>query len=121
MTTHHIKVASSTTSISTIEWTEKLAHLASTFENEILSTAGSSGREELSRFLVLVDGPYGRPLDASLYEHVLFVAGGIGITPLISTYKHIFLSRYDLNQWSFAHMKNVRFLLQSIKYSYFFL
>lgn len=34
---------------------------------------------------ILIDGPYGVPVDHTKYDRILFVAGGIGITPIVST------------------------------------
>jgi ferredoxin-NADP reductase len=40
--------------------------------------------QDLSCVHVNVDGPYGLPIDYSRFRSVLFVAGGIGITPIHS-------------------------------------
>ena len=40
----------------------------------------------LSNFVVNVDGPYGCPPNLEEYKSVLLIAGGIGITPLISLF-----------------------------------
>eukprot|EP01036_Dinobryon_divergens_P024395 gene24395-32842_t len=36
-------------------------------------------------------GPYGTPLDLTRYTHIVLIAGGIGITPVYSCYRQIYL------------------------------
>jgi NAD(P)H-flavin reductase len=36
-------------------------------------------------------GPYGTPVDLTQYVHVVLIAGGIGITPIYSCYRQIYL------------------------------
>lgn len=56
--------------------------------------------------IVNVDGPYGRPPSFEDYETVILVAGGIGVTPLIS----IFKDQYQLHKEGHPgsqHIKNI--------------
>ncbi|KAJ8603084.1 hypothetical protein CTAYLR_006691 [Chrysophaeum taylorii] len=62
--THHIKVVGAGGS-----WTRRLAEAA---------------REHGADLTLSVDGPYGLPPSLDLYERVVFVAGGIGVTPIAS-------------------------------------
>jgi predicted ferric reductase len=58
-------------------WTHKLAEL----------TQRSNSR---SAFVATLDGPYGRPTPLTAYSAVLMVAGGIGITPLLSQFSELY-------------------------------
>ena len=40
--------------------------------------------------MLAVEGPYGVPLKAEDYTDILFVVGGIGITPAISQYRALY-------------------------------
>ena len=37
-----------------------------------------------------IDGPYGIPIEPSKYSEIFLVAGGIGITPLHSTFRTLY-------------------------------
>ena len=76
-TQHHIKV------MGLDQWTGRLLYLARSM------SSGSKG--QIGRISINIDGPYGIPLQASRYRNILLVAGGIGITPLHSCFKHMFL------------------------------
>ncbi len=39
---------------------------------------------------------------------MLLVGGGVGVTPLHSIFKHIYLAHMGTDRWSYAHMKKVR-------------
>jgi len=90
-TTHHIKCMGSN------EWTGKLYALAEDFDQQD-PEAESIG----SRFPINIEGPYGMPVNVARYSHIVFIAGGIGITPLYSCYRQLFLqmqSKYlDIRQ-----------------------
>lgn len=108
--THHIKVKqypSTTTGIidkimqPATTWTQRLSNLADKLAKDSQgypqsSYGGEEGKsveainrgmsnyiEKISDIVLSIDGPYGRPLAIhGKYSHVLFVAGGIGITPM---------------------------------------
>jgi hypothetical protein len=44
---------------------------------------------------VNIDGPYGLPPPFSRYSHILLIGGGIGITPLHSSLRSLYLSARD--------------------------
>jgi predicted ferric reductase len=71
--TNHIKVMGKN------EWTEKLNLLGK--KNEY-----NNGQNNLA---VNIDGPYGVVLPYEKYNHILFIAGGIGITPLQAQFRFI--------------------------------
>lgn len=48
---------------------------------------------------VVVDGPYGVPVDHRRYDRILFVAGGIGITPVLSTFRGLYVIRSSVHVW----------------------
>ena len=50
-----------------------------------------------------IDGPYGIPLDMSKHRSILLVAGGIGITPLFASYKHMYLSSQGADRYPNPH------------------
>lgn len=99
VTTHHIKVRGSAYHEQK-EWTEELYDLALAYK--------SLSPEEISRLVVNIDGPYGGMIPIERYRRLLLIAGGVGITPLVSIYRHIFLSRYDTDRWYYAHIKQIR-------------
>ena len=78
VTTHHIK------SMGPQEWTGKLLDLAYEVNN------GVSGRS-LSQLVLNVDGPYGVPIPTQKYSRFCFLAGGIGVTPIHSYVRHMYL------------------------------
>eukprot|EP00038_Savillea_parva_P014726 m.11917 g.11917 ORF g.11917 m.11917 type:complete len:976 (+) comp2890_c0_seq1:248-3175(+) len=59
-------------------WTQRLRQLA---------VKVAAGEEPMP--VVNVDGPYGLPPDVSRYNGILLVAGGIGITPMLSLFRHL--------------------------------
>jgi len=94
VTSHHIKVMGQD------QWTGRLHLLA--------KSLASSPPSTLSNIVMNIDGPYGIPLQASRYRNILLVAGGIGITPMHSCFKHMFLCHMGLDKWSYAHVKRIR-------------
>jgi hypothetical protein len=108
MTTHHIKVRGSSSSSTSKpfddskEWTETLYDLVSAYK--------SLPPEAISKLVVNIDGPYGGMIPIERYRRILLVAGGIGMTPIISIYRHMFLSRYDSDRWYYAHIKDIRLI-----------
>lgn len=94
VTSHHIRVMGND------QWTGRLHLLA----KSLLSSPPST----LSNIVMNIDGPYGIPLQASRYRNILLVAGGIGITPMHSCFKHMFLCHMGLDKWSYAHVKRIR-------------
>jgi hypothetical protein len=75
VTTHHIKSQGPST------FTGKL--------HDLFRQAIEEGR--LSKVRVNVDGPYGVPLEYQRYEKIIFVAGGIGITNIHSSFKTLYV------------------------------
>lgn len=78
VTTHHIK------SMGQQQWTGKLLDLAYEINN------GVSGRS-LSQLVLNIDGPYGVSMPVHMYSRICLVAGGIGVTPLHSYLRHMYL------------------------------
>lgn len=70
-TTHHIKSRGPGT------FSQRLINLAST--------------EPLHKLQINIDGPYGVPLEYTRYEKIIFVAGGIGITNIHSSFKTLYV------------------------------
>ena len=88
-TTHHIK------NMGSEQWTGKLAQLAG------LSSV------DLARTSLIIDGPYGIPLNLDSCKSVLFIAGGIGITPIHSCIRHLYFAMRDGSK-KYAHIERVR-------------
>ena len=80
-THHHIK------SQGADQWTERLLLVVRAMQ----MTQGRKGPRS-KPLTINIDGPYGIPLDIARFRSVLLVAGGIGITPLHATYKHLYLA-----------------------------
>jgi len=57
-----------------------------TFTGTLQTLARNSNSMETS---LSVDGPYGTPIEFARYQRIVFVAGGIGITPAHSNFRHI--------------------------------
>mmetsp|Transcript_20346 Transcript_20346/g.40351 ORF Transcript_20346/g.40351 Transcript_20346/m.40351 type:complete len:969 (-) Transcript_20346:201-3107(-) len=74
-TTHHIKNQGPET------FTGRL--------HALMIKAKDEGR--LDKIRLNIDGPYGRPLEYRRYEKIIFVAGGIGITNIHSSFKTLYL------------------------------
>lgn len=74
--THHIKVRGDEGS-----WTRRLA--------DVVRQRGADG------LTLSVDGPYGTPPGLRRYDRVLFVAGGIGVTPIASILAELLASEDD--------------------------
>jgi predicted ferric reductase len=90
VTTHHIKSMGSNT------WTSELVHLAHSYDTE----------SRLNELIINVDGPYGLPIDFSHYQSITFIGGGIGITPLISSYSYLYsLAKTTQFPSSLEHVK----------------
>jgi len=73
-TTHHIKDMGPST------FTGNLHALAKTLDD-------NTDTDVVPRVVVNVEGPYGAPIDAKHYRSILMVAGGIGITPVVSQFR----------------------------------
>lgn len=71
-TTHHIKAQGAD------QWTSRLLSLAKTLS-----------AEDLPNLVINVDGPYGIPISVDRYKAITLVAGGIGITPMLSCFLHM--------------------------------
>lgn len=56
----------------------------------------------------LIDKRYGKPPSFSAHENIILVAGGIGITPVISILKDLY-NHYKQNHPKTNHIKNVSF------------
>ena len=48
-----------------------------------------------TNLLMHVDGPYGVPIQLSKYTHIVLIAGGIGITPMIAYYRYLYHAIQD--------------------------
>jgi ferredoxin-NADP reductase len=70
--------------MATGSFTAKLFAHALASADEKSSSAGADAVGDGSAVEVLVDGPYGRGPAVGDYEHLVLVAGGIGITPIQS-------------------------------------
>jgi predicted ferric reductase len=79
ITTHHIKAMGQG------QWTGKLVD----FAYEI--NANLSSEKSLLDIVINVDGPYGLNIPIANYSRFCFIAGGIGITPLHSYVRHLYL------------------------------
>jgi hypothetical protein len=130
MITHHIKQQCAEDGKGpNNQWTNRLVQFAKQLQQhqeqrqrspEVLSSI-------LRNLVVNIDGPYGFPLNISKYRCILFLGGGIGITPLHACYRHIFqccygvtsgYSSYDNNvngrrnddtkTWMYYHLQKVR-------------
>lgn len=70
-------------SSTTVEETDSAKKKKATFSSKVLDFATSESRTELMEMRLI--GPYGRlSLDLSDYTQLILIAGGIGITPLLS-------------------------------------
>jgi hypothetical protein len=98
VTTHHIAVQGgvASKSFSARQWTAKLYTLAENMASSSASSASASLLDSLAppskSLTVNIDGPYGLPPAFENYTHVLLVGGGIGITPLHSCIRQMYLS-----------------------------
>jgi len=99
--THHIKM------MGTNQWTGKLAKYIKQIEK-------SDSKKALKRVVMNIDGPYGSPLRASQYNGILFVAGGIGITPIHSCFRHIYKTLTE-NPSAYPGLVKVRLLWMTRK------
>lgn len=82
------------------QWTGKLVQLAGLSQTEL---AGVS---------VIIDGPYGVPLNLDSSKSLLFIAGGIGITPIHSCLRHMYFAMREGNK-RYAHIERVRLIWPS--------
>ena len=82
MRTHHIR------SMGTKEWTGKL-HSA---VKAVLDAPFTEYAKALAELRMNVDGPYGLPLAAQNYQHILLVGGGIGVTPLHACLRQLYIN-----------------------------
>ena len=94
LTSHHMRIQGDG------EWTGRVAALA--------AALSSSMKGHLTRLVVNIDGPYGAPLSVRDYSSILLVAGGIGITPMHSIYKHLFECHMGMDRVMAAHVKAVK-------------
>jgi NAD(P)H-flavin reductase len=87
-------------------WTGKLGALAKSHSKKPYMTINSLNLLNSDRFVVNLDGPYGKPMISPYdYDVVILVAGGIGVTPMHSMLMHLF-NRY----YNDGRIKNVIFL-----------
>jgi len=80
--THHIR------SMGKNEWTGKLHGIVKGVLEAPLTEYGQA----LAEIKVNVDGPYGLPVASSHYRHILLVGGGIGVTPLHSCLRQLYMN-----------------------------
>ena len=99
--THHIKL------MGPHQWTGKLANFIQQLER-------SDSKNALKRVVMNIDGPYGNPLRASQYNCILFIAGGIGITPLHSCFRHIYKTLTE-NSSAYPNLIKVRLVWMTRK------
>lgn len=91
VTTHHIKVSNSGT-----EWTNILESLASVSPNALTLN---------------ISGPYGHSINLNNYSNLLMIGGGIGITPLHSYLRQIYLVNKNMKHDSpYAHIERVKLI-----------
>jgi predicted ferric reductase len=98
VTTHHIK------SMGDTEWTGKLYTMA----QEMDSLQKWEKAERLANMRAAIDGPYGVPLRVANYTHLLLVAGGIGVTPLIAVFRQLYLQATNSAKPVNSHLRSVR-------------
>ena len=89
ITTHHIKAMGSD------QWTARLRVLAA---EKHLSQ---------SSLQVNIDGPDGSPLPVQKYTDILLIAGGIGVTPLMSCYKQLYVDICNRSLYT-LHIRKIR-------------
>ena len=79
---------------------------------QVASTAAASQ----TRLYVRADGPYGHlPFDLHKVPVTLFFVGGIGITPVISALRHVFLAKNLPNENLYSVKKRFIYLVWSIQ------
>ena len=96
MITHHIK------NMGENQWTGRLANTVKRIEK-------LDSKKALRRIVMNIDGPYGSPLRASQYDAILFVSGGIGITPVHSCFRQIYKTLTE-NPSAYPSLLTVRLL-----------
>ena len=88
VTTHHIR------SMGELTFTGRLEALATEAAAakgaEAAQQPAARGRRGPTDLVVNVDGPYGLPTEFERYDEILFVGGGIGITPLRSSFRALY-------------------------------
>ena len=75
LTTHHIRC------VGDASFTGRLRALARSIDGD---------GDALASLVVNVDGPYGLPTEFERYDEILFVGGGIGVTPLHSSFRALY-------------------------------
>uniref|UniRef100_A0A7S2UV64 FAD-binding FR-type domain-containing protein n=1 Tax=Fibrocapsa japonica TaxID=94617 RepID=A0A7S2UV64_9STRA len=64
-----------------------------TFTDSLYQMVHTLSQAGLAHQLAInVDGPYGLPVEFGKYTHILFVAGGIGVTPLHSCFRELYVN-----------------------------
>jgi hypothetical protein len=100
-TTHHISVRGDVSlslapTSAKLQWTAKLYALANKLSEPTQQPSCpfrfSPSAPSLAGLQVNIEGPYGLPPAFERYSHVLFVGGGIGITPLHSCLRALYLA-----------------------------
>lgn len=78
-------------------WTDEVA--------QMVGKVDTDGNPTLSKILMMM-GPYGRLMTPLSYpQHVILVAGGIGVTPMMSTLQYI---GQKLNSGDLQNLKSVK-------------
>jgi len=93
---HHIK------SHDNNQWTGKLRDYINSLDR-VVST------NPFKNITINIDGPYGIPMDVSKYTSILFIAGGIGITPMHSCLRQIYTS-IKANSNIYPKLRKVRLI-----------
>lgn len=88
-------------------WTGNLAALAST----VGPTADAPDRKlQINEIQINLDGPFGRAIDYSMRHTVVLVAGGIGVTPMISIMAEIAARKKDAAAGPIGVVATVHFI-----------
>ncbi|KAI9504567.1 ferric reductase NAD binding domain-containing protein, partial [Coemansia spiralis] len=72
-------------------WTRKLAGLSGAYANVDHTKRVAESQPLINLPTIMIDGPYGAPTQQVFdYEHVVLIAGGIGVTPMSSVLKSLY-------------------------------